>query len=279
MLRAILFSVFVMLSTFSLFAQEFDGQWQGVLVLQEEDKNEQGQKYRADLQLNEVENTIEGTLELDLEEVIAGSLEDWSGTHRIEGKREVDQLFLLFFPMDRQTSGANCLATAVLDLDAKSGNIAGTSDGEPYAAMRCQRGDFQLKKLKVDHQKRDPLKRDTLVGEIKGRWISQGESVEVSKNFTIRIFDHLEIDGDIVSFYFNGKRIVRKHHLNDKPLEVELEMDTSVLVNHLVVLAHNTGKHYPNTVAVEVLTAGQKKLFILNSDKEHSDIIYFHLAQ
>lgn len=277
MFRATISLLLFLLATCSLFSQDFDGQWQGVLLLQEEG-NQNGQKYRANVQLAEVEMTIEGTLHLELEKPVKGAPEDWSGEHRIEGERKGDKLFLLFFPLNRQTSGANCLATAELNLNAKSGTIAGSTDGEPYAAMLCKRGDFQLKQKPAERSTRDILKRDTLVGEIKGRWITQGESVEVPKSFKIRIFDHLEIDGDVVSFYFNGKRIVRKHRLDRKPLEVELQMDPSISVNHLVVLAHNTGKHYPNTVAVEVLAADQKELFILNSDKEHSDIIYFHLA-
>ncbi len=265
MLRAILF----LLLPVSLLAQSLSGSWEGDLLVDENETN-----YQATLKLLELEGSIEGSFFLVGNMIPNDLSENWSGSYRVEGKVEANILSLQLFPEYRQTSGANCLAKLDLDLDANNKILQGKSDGEPYAAMNCLQAQVKLEQKKAND---DVVVRDTLVGEIKGRWIKKGTAITVPEKFKIRIFDHLEVDGDVVSFYFNKKRVIRKHHLDAKPFELELQMDTNLEVNHLVVLSHNTGQFYPNTVAVEVLAGEQKQVFILNSDKEHSDIIYFHL--
>lgn len=83
--------------------------------------------------------------------------------------------------------------------------------------------------------------------------IKQG-CIETNSRFaTISLWDHKKIDGDIISFYVNGKKVVSEHTLdgpnNKKTFDITLSNNG---YNYVTLLAHNLGNISPNTAAVSI---------------------------
>jgi hypothetical protein len=87
----------------------------------------------------------------------------------------------------------------------------------------------------------------------------------------IELFDHQEIDGDIVSINYNGKWILRNYTLQRKPRIMILPVEKGD--NFLVLYAENLGAKPPNTMAIKYIEKGEMKTLVLNSDLNHSEMI------
>lgn len=87
----------------------------------------------------------------------------------------------------------------------------------------------------------------------------------------IELFDHQEIDGDIVSINYNGRWILREYELQRKPRVLSLPVEQGD--NYLVLFAENLGQKPPNTMAIRYAEKGERKVMILNSDLKHSEMI------
>ncbi len=93
-----------------------------------------------------------------------------------------------------------------------------------------------------------------------------------SKKITIRIWDHQQEDGDIVSLRLNGKYVLQKKELSRKPYIIELALEKES--NILTLDAINLGSIPPNTAAIEILSEGkQLKRIVLESDMNTSEAI------
>ncbi|WP_044171344.1 hypothetical protein [Flectobacillus major] len=90
----------------------------------------------------------------------------------------------------------------------------------------------------------------------------------------LELFDHENEDGDIVSVCFNGKYILEKHLLTNKPklLDISLESDSK---NILTIFANNTGKEGANTTALRFKINDKVEQIILYADKKSSEAIEF----
>lgn len=77
-------------------------------------------------------------------------------------------------------------------------------------------------------------------------------------NFKVDLYDDGDIDGDIVSVYYNGKLIVDNKKLTDKPLTLNLTTETGKVENELLIYAENEGDIPPNT-ALMIVTEGNNR--------------------
>ena len=90
----------------------------------------------------------------------------------------------------------------------------------------------------------------------------------------MEIFDHRQEDGDIISLNFNGHWILKERKLSKLPLKLIVELNETG-ENYLLLHAENLGDIPPNTIAVRYYIEGQRKLVVLNSDMDHSEVIRF----
>lgn len=90
--------------------------------------------------------------------------------------------------------------------------------------------------------------------------------------FTLKLYDHLIQDNDIVSINFNGDWVLEEYTITSKPVELKLLLN-STGKNYLLLHADTVGKRPPNTVALSYTYKGEKKDLQLKSDLSESEMI------
>jgi hypothetical protein len=94
-------------------------------------------------------------------------------------------------------------------------------------------------------------------------------------NFKVDLYDDGDVDGDIVTVYYNGKVLINNKKLTEKPLTLSLATDPSKKENELIVYAENEGDIPPNT-ALMVVTDGDNRTEVrIAADSKKNGVIIF----
>ncbi len=111
--------------------------------------------------------------------------------------------------------------------------------------------------------------------------IQQRSQVEFSrlkvdvKDITLRLYDNGEVDGDMVSVFYNGKLLVDKQTLSTKPIKIDLRLDDNTKLHTITLFAENLGTLPPNTALI-VVTAGKKRYELRSSaDLDKNAVLVF----
>ena len=78
------------------------------------------------------------------------------------------------------------------------------------------------------------------------------------KFITLKLYDNAIVDGDTVTIFYNGKLLVSKQLLSEKPIVINLTLDEKASQHEIVLYAENLGSIPPNTALI-VVTAGDKR--------------------
>ncbi len=93
--------------------------------------------------------------------------------------------------------------------------------------------------------------------------------------FTVDLYDNGDIDGDSISLFYNGKLLLSRKRLTDRPISITLETSGGKETNELTMYAENLGLIPPNT-ALMVVTDGEKRYEVrIASDLKKSGTIRF----
>lgn len=147
----------------------------------------------------------------------------------------------------------------------------------PFFSIRNREADLRKKQFESAKEnttpsqvtKRDKKKKPTppppLPKEFEGRRISYVKNLTFdSERLKVKVWDHQEEDGDIVSIYLNGDLVLSKHLLTKDNKEFDIELD-SEKPNNFLLYAHNLGEVSPNTVSVEITSDQKSEKITLNS--------------
>jgi hypothetical protein len=157
-------------------------------------------------------------------------------------------------------------------------NCVGIKTSFHYQLAEFKKKDKPLKpqKDKPLPPVKDSIVRDTLDQKIADREVIVTNKVVVQSNkLTIKIYDHQQIDGDIVSLNLNGNWIIENYTLQRKPLVLQIEIQPGD--NYFVLHALNLGKYSPNTCAIIIDDGISTNKVVLESNLEQSgtiDIIF-----
>jgi N-acetylmuramoyl-L-alanine amidase len=94
-------------------------------------------------------------------------------------------------------------------------------------------------------------------------------------SFKVDLYDDGDIDGDIVSVYYNGKQVVDNKKLTDKPLSLNLSTDASRTENELVIYAENEGSIAPNTALMIVSEGDNRTEVRISADTKKNGVVLF----
>lgn len=110
--------------------------------------------------------------------------------------------------------------------------------------------------------------------EIKNRKVRKTDKVIKSSELELEleIYDHMIVDGDIISLSFNDVWIVEKELLQKAPIRRTIKLNTEGK-NYILLHAENVGRRPPNTIAIRYKYFGSYKQVILNSDLNTSELI------
>ena len=113
---------------------------------------------------------------------------------------------------------------------------------------------------------------------IKERTVQANKQIRVDEAVAeLELFDHMIVDGDIVSINFNGDWILEKVELEKGSKKVKLQLNQQGK-NFLLLHADNVGKRPPNTIGVKYKYRGETKEIILKSDYNTSELIEIKLV-
>jgi len=104
--------------------------------------------------------------------------------------------------------------------------------------------------------------------------VSSDHTIYIDKaEITLELYDHLLLDGDIVSLSFNGEWVLQNHSLEAEPKKLKLKLNPNGK-NYLLLHAENLGRRPPNTIGLSYLAPkGGRKEILLRSDLEKSELI------
>ncbi|MGV3538374.1 MAG: hypothetical protein ACO1OQ_01095 [Rufibacter sp.] len=87
-----------------------------------------------------------------------------------------------------------------------------------------------------------------------------------SKNVSISVWDNGGVvDGDIVSIYVNGEKVIDQHELTRNKHTVDVTLKYKGY-NYIMLYAHNEGWSPPNTCAVEINDGEDNQTIVLDAD-------------
>lgn len=104
-------------------------------------------------------------------------------------------------------------------------------------------------------------KKETILlpQKVKERKSSTFSRLTVSvKEITLSLYDNAVVDGDTISVFYNGRLLVNRQGLSEKPIVVNLSLDENADQHEITLFAHNLGGIPPNTALI-VVTAGDKR--------------------
>ncbi len=94
-------------------------------------------------------------------------------------------------------------------------------------------------------------------------------------NFKVDLYDDGDIDGDIVSVFYNGKAVLSNKSLTEKPVSFNLVADPNKTENELLIYAENEGNIPPNT-ALMIVTEGNTRTEVrITSDAKKNGVVLF----
>jgi hypothetical protein len=131
----------------------------------------------------------------------------------------------------------------------------------------------QAIKSKTDSVKIIPIivKKDTaknLTAQLKtnGRINKEQNRIILNdKKIKLEIYDNGTIDGDIISVFFDDKKVVDSKKLSAEPIVINLELDETKNVHTLVLFAENLGSIPPNTALIIATTSKGKRYELYSS--------------
>lgn len=98
------------------------------------------------------------------------------------------------------------------------------------------------------------------------------------KNITLNVYDNVINDGDTISIYYNGRLLVNRQRLSEKPIVINLELDENTTTHEIILYAHNLGSIPPNTALI-VVTAGDKRYELHSSASlEENAVLIFEYS-
>lgn len=138
---------------------------------------------------------------------------------------------------------------------------------------RCAAGSLILEKPVLTRQTLK-VATDDYAGADQGniRAVKVERVLEVqSDQLQIRVWDNATVDGDMVTLFINGSRILYNYRVSKRKMTIPVKLDRDN--NFLILHAEDIGSISPNTVAVSVYDGVKEQTIILSSNLDFSGAV------
>jgi hypothetical protein len=198
----------------------------------------------------------------------------------IENKLTFNEIEMLEYQNSIQKHADYCIKFGALEITEDKNKkliLEGTWNGKEHKTENpCAGGTIKLEKTIVDSTNSVVYENEKIIA-IKDRIIKKGKTITVhATTLKIEIFDDADEDGDIISLNYNGKWLIDKYKLKNKPLLRTISINPNSPFNFISTFAHNLGKMAPNTTALLIDDGKKKQKIVLKSNLEENDIIYLN---
>lgn len=141
------------------------------------------------------------------------------------------------------------------------------------AKGRCAAGSLILEKPIVTRQTLKMVADDYQgAGQNNIRAVKVERVLEVkSKDLQIRVWDNGTVDGDVVTLFINGRRLLYNYRVSKRKMTIPVTLDRDN--NFLILHADDIGSISPNTVAVSVYDGVHEQTIILSSNLDFSGAV------
>lgn len=93
--------------------------------------------------------------------------------------------------------------------------------------------------------------------------------------FKVDLYDDGDVDGDIVSVYYNGRALLTGKKLTEKALTLNLTADPTRAANELLIYADNEGDIPPNTALMVVTDGANRTEVRITADAKKNGVVIF----
>jgi len=155
------------------------------------------------------------------------------------------------------------------------GNWHGYIEGYDLQSGACAPGTVYLEKPVMTEQVKqiEQQQAETYQSSVESaREVRVSRVIEVQRSdLRINVWDSGTVDGDVVTLFLNGERILNKYRVNKSKysIPVKLKQDNNFLILH----AEDLGSIPPNTIAVSVDDGKKEQRIVLSSDLKMSGAI------
>jgi len=96
-----------------------------------------------------------------------------------------------------------------------------------------------------------------------------------TNTLNLKLYDNGVVDNDTISVIYNGKLLISHQRLSEKPVELNIDIDTTQLLHTITLYAENLGTIPPNTALV-IVTAGSRRyeLYAKADLKENAVLVF-----
>ena len=275
-------------SNLSVSAQQVNGHWYGIGMLQ---NTQQYNAYLSELVLQQKGKSVNGYLLYYFKDSLvkanlSGLYDD--NTHKLA----INPFPVIYYMSPNAKNSIDCNMSGNFTLLASktesvlTGRLSGDEDHKytvpdinlrltksndtAYLVMKAD--EPEIKKDTVITPKPKPLETEITALEAfnqRGKVVAK-ELLVVNSKLRLEIYDNGEIDYDSVSLFLNNKQILPKSMLNHKAIRLTIELDPNLEVNELSMFAENLGMIPPNTAALILYDGNTRYETMLTSDLSKS---------
>ena len=147
-----------------------------------------------------------------------------------------------------------------------TGDWSGFIEGFTKKDGACASGKMYLEKPILEQQaQREMVDQSVVYEKEHGRKAKVDRVIQVSSpKIRVRIWDNGTVDGDIVTIFLNGEKLVSKFRVNKHKWSIPVTLPGKE--NLLIIHSEDLGAITPNTVAVSIDDGKKEQILVISSD-------------
>jgi hypothetical protein len=158
------------------------------------------------------------------------------------------------------------------------GDWWGYIEGYDQESGPCAPGQLYLEQPIIKREEKIEIPKFHEYVEDQSRPVNVGRVLEVkSQNIQIKVWDNGIVDGDVLSLFLNGKKLLENHRVSKRKYAMNIKLEKKT--NYLILHAEDLGDITPNTVAVSVDDGVKEQRIILSSNLRESGAVMIRQFQ
>lgn len=172
-----------------------------------------------------------------------------------------------------------CIKEATLNLEKEatgyqlSGDWQGHIENDFSEKGKCAPGKMVLHKPVLTEKIVQQIATSSQAYELElSRKVQINQIIEVSRSkLKLGVWDNGVVDGDIMTLYLNGEKIMEHHQVRKRKVYIDVELKARN--NFLVLHADDLGEVSPNTVAISIFDGQREQILVMSSNLDESGAV------